>query len=169
MNEETSHKVVEVRGAPTLEVLVFELAGQQYALDAMGVQEVTRAVAVIKLPEAPPIVEGIVDVRGTLVPVLDVRTRFGLPQRAPHHGDHLILARAGDRLVALRSDRAVALVRLDPREVEDVRGAVPGSGHVTGVARLPSGLVLIHDLRTFLSLEEEGTLDGALAARGGEA
>ena len=142
---------------------MFELAGQRHAIDAGVVRELVLAVSVVPLPRAPEIVEGIIDVRGTLVPVLDLRRRFALPPRPPHHADHLILARAGERPVALRCDRATGLLRLAPGQIEDVRRAVPGAGHLAGVTRLPDGLVLIHDLRTFLSLDEGAALDGALA------
>ncbi len=148
------------------EILVLDLAGQRYGLDVAVVDRLVRAVAVVALPRAPHVVEGVIDVGGALVPVLDVRRRFGLPARAPHHGDHLVLARAGHRLVALRCERATGIARVDPGQVEDARRAVPGADWVAGVVRLPDGLVLIHDLRTFLSLDEAAALDGALAGSG---
>ena len=145
-----------------LEVLVFEVGGQRYALRSREVRELVRAVTMVALPRAPAIIEGIINVRGTVVPVLDIRTRFRLPARAVAHTDHLILAWAGLRLVALRADRALDLARLEASE--DARAIVPGADYVSGVARLADGLVLIHDLRTFLSQAEAVALDQALPA-----
>jgi len=147
-----------------LEVLVFEVGGQRYALRSPEVRELVRAVTMVALPKAPAIVEGIINVRGAVVPVLDIRTRFRLPAKAATHTDHLILAWAGPRLVALRADRALDLARLEAREVEDAKAVVPGADYVSGVAKLPGGLVLIHDLRTFLSQAEAVALDEALPA-----
>lgn len=144
--------------------LVFEVAGQRFALDLPVVQELARAVSVVPLPRAPAVVEGVIDVRGTLVPVLDLRGRFGLPASPLRPSDHLVLARAADRLVALRCDRAEGIVSLPAGEVEDARRAVPEAGYVAGVVRLPDGLVLVHDLRTFLSGAEGAALDDSLAA-----
>ena len=151
-----------------LEVLVFEVGGQRYALRSFEVRELVRAVTMVPLPKAPAIVEGIINVRGVVVPVLDIRTRFRLPAKAAAHTDHLILAWAGPRLVALRADRALDVARLEASEVEDAKAVVPGADYVAGVAKLSDGLVLIHDLRTFLSQAEAAALDEALPAPSGD-
>jgi purine-binding chemotaxis protein CheW len=147
----------------TLEVLVFELGAQRYALRAPDVREITRAVTVAPLPRAPAVVEGVINVRGTVVPVLDIRARFGLPARLAEHTDHLLLAWANERLVALRVDRAASLVKLAPSDVESPTHLAAGLGLLAGVAKLPDGLVLIHDLSAFLTQAEAIALDDALA------
>jgi purine-binding chemotaxis protein CheW len=146
-----------------MEVLVFELGGLRYALPAFAVSELVRAVTVVPLPKSPPAVEGIINVRGRVVPVLDVRVRFKLESKAVSPSDHLILARAGDRLVAIRVDRALGLVHLEPADIEEATSALPGTEYVMGVAKLPDGLVLIHDLQTFLSAAETAALVRAIA------
>ncbi len=155
--------VRELTNGGLTEVLVFEVGGQRYGLPAPDVEELVRAVTITPLPRAPAVIEGIVDVRGRVVPVLDIRARFRLPARGPEHTDHLVVASAGDRLLALRADRAIGLVRLDPRDVEDAGRVVPAAEYVAGIARLPDGLVLIHDLRTFLSRAETEVLDESLS------
>jgi purine-binding chemotaxis protein CheW len=99
----------EPRPCPRLEILVFEVARQRFGVLSADVRELLRTVTVVPLPKAPAIVEGIIDVRGTIVPVLDIRSRFRLPGKAAEHSDHLLVARAGERLVALRVDRALDL------------------------------------------------------------
>src|SRR5437870_13646015 len=89
-----------------LEILVFEVGGQRYGLPAAEVREILRAVAIVPLPRAPAIIEGIINIRGTVVPVLDLRTRFRLPAKPVEPADHLVVAWAGERLVAVRVDRA---------------------------------------------------------------
>src|SRR5437588_10594891 len=95
------------------EILVFEVDGRRYGLPASEVQELLRAVAIVPLPLAGPAVEGVVNLRGRVVPVFDLRVRLGLPARAVAPSDHLIVAQSGGRLVALRVDRALDLVQLD--------------------------------------------------------
>lgn len=151
---------------PCLEVLVFEIEGQRVALASSGVLEITRAVTVTPLPHAPAIVEGIINLRGSVVPVLDVRSRFGFPARRPVAADHFIVAMAGPRRVVLRVDRALDLARIPASAIMDV-GSIPGGKHVAGVAKTEDGLVLIHDLGTFLSDAEGGALDGAIAVAEG--
>jgi len=148
------------------ELLVFEVGGQRYGLPAADVRELLRAVTLTPLPRAPAIVEGVINVRGVLVPVLDIRGRFRLPPKPPEPSDHLIVARAGGRVVALRVDRAVELARLEPAAVERAEAVVPGVAYVAQMAKLPDGLVLVHDLSTFLSHAEAADLADALAQAG---
>jgi len=145
-----------------VEVLVFEVEGERWALPAADVRELVRAVAVSRLPGAPRGVDGVIDVRGELVPVLDLRGRLGLPARAVRPDEHFVIAHAG-RTVAIRADRAVEIATIDGSTLADPRAAVPSAAHVSAVARLPEGMVLIHDLRAFLDPAEAGALDAALA------
>jgi purine-binding chemotaxis protein CheW len=146
-----------------LEVVVFDLAGRRFGVPAGDVQEVLRAVLPTPLPGAPHVVEGVVNLRGRIVPLFDLRRRFRLPQRDVEPGDHLVVAQAGQRRVILRVDRVEGLVRLQPAEIEEARGIVPGVEYVSWLARLPQDIVLVHDLATLLSKAEAEALDDALA------
>lgn len=147
-----------------VELLVFELADQRYGLALTSVREVVRAVALTKLPGAPAIVEGVIDVRGRVVPVLDIRARFGLAPKELHPDQHLILASASDRLIAIRADRVSWLHAVAEADVEEAGRITPTLSRIAGVARLPDGLVLIHDLKTFLTRAESEALEDALRA-----
>lgn len=142
--------------------MTFEIADRRFGLAARLVQEVTRAVWVAPLPKAPPIIEGVINVRGTLVPVLDIRQRFGVPPRALTPEQHLIIARAGPRIVALRVDRALDILVVAEEAIETAAQVAPGVEHVRGIAKLADGLVIIHDLETFLSLDESRQVDVAI-------
>jgi len=155
----------DTAAAPAREVLVFEVGGQRYALPTADVCELVRAVAITPVPGAPGVIEGVVDVRGRVLPVLDVRARFRLPAKALDPSDHFIVASAGTRGVILRVDRATHLALLDEASVQPPQTLGPGAAYVAGVARLEDGLVLIHDLTTFLSSAEADSLDEALCAR----
>ena len=149
-----------------MHVLVFSLNGLRYGLPVADVHEVVRAVALTPLPKAPPIVEGVINARGHLVPVLDVRARFRLPAKALTPSDFFVLARAGERLVALRVDPGLYLAQVASGDVEALDRVVSGAGYVAGVGKLPDGLVLIHDLRTFLASAESAQLVEALDSGG---
>lgn len=142
-------------------ILVFCLDDVRFGLWADDVAEIIRAVWVTLLPGAPDVIEGVIDVRGELVPVLDVRRRFGLDARPLSPDDHMVLVRVGTRRRAVRADRVLELANVAPAEVAQAGDLeVP---HVAGVARLADGLVLLHDLATFLSAAEARALDQALA------
>lgn len=144
-------------------LLSFEVAGQSFALPARLLREVVRAVAITPLPKAPPIIEGVINVRGTVVPVLDIRQRFGLTPIPLAPDQHLLIAQAGPRLVALRVDRALELLAVDEGAIEAAGRVAPGAEYVAGIATLADGLLVIHDLERFLSLEEAVQVDAVVA------
>src|SRR5215813_89561 len=91
-------------------LLTFELDEQRFGLPMADVREVVRVAAFARLPKAPEVIEGVLNFRGALVPVLDIRARFGLPPRSVRTSDHLVVARAAKRTVAIRVDRVSDLI-----------------------------------------------------------
>jgi purine-binding chemotaxis protein CheW len=139
------------------EVLVVEIGRRHYGLPAADVVELLRAVTCVPLARAPEWIEGVFSLRGTVVPVVDLRPRLGLPARAAEPSDHLIVVRTWDRLVALRVDRALQLAEPD---------AVDGTG-VAAVARLRDELIPLLDLRDLVSPTVPTALGAALPSPGG--
>lgn len=136
------------------------------AFRAAEVREIVRAVAIAPLPAAGQVVEGAINVRGTIVPVLDIRARLGLPAKEVALDDHIVIAAAAGRTVAFRVDEVE-----DVADVPDAAVAAPvtlttAARHIAGVAALPDGAVVIADLATFLSRWEAEAIDRALAASG---
>jgi purine-binding chemotaxis protein CheW len=144
------------------QLLVFRLDDRRCAVPLEAVQRVVRAVDVTPLAGAPDAVLGVIDVAGQVVPVLSPRRRMAMSDRAVALDDAFILARAGRRTVALAVDAAQGVIERDAREIAGPEGIVPGLEHVRGVTRCEDGLVLIHDLARFLSLDETRRLDHAL-------
>ena len=146
--------------AASVPLVVFRLDEARYALHLEVVERVLPAVEVTALPKAPDIVTGAVDVAGRVLPVLDLRRRFGRPPRDLAVDDHLIVARTTSRSVLLPVDAVTDVLQVDGAQVTAAERVVPGLEYVQGLARLPDGLVLIHDLDRFLSLDEQRRLDG---------
>ena len=152
--------------ADDLELLVFELAGVRYALELSAVREVVSAVMIAPLPDAPPVIEGIVDVRGDIVPVYDLRLRFGLPARRLNPDERLVIAWTNTRLVSFRCERTDWVEQVSRTLVDDPATARSAGRHIAGVVRLPDGLVMIQNLEVFLEASESGQLDEAMSAHG---
>ena len=145
-----------------MRLLLFLVDDVQYAVRSDAVAEIVRAVAVTPLPNAPDVIEGIIDVRGRIVPVFDLRLRFGRRSRPVVPADHFILVRAATRLAALHVDRVLDLIDVDPTAIDPMGAQVPSAAQVAGVALLPDGMALIHDVDAFLSAAEAASLDSAL-------
>jgi purine-binding chemotaxis protein CheW len=158
---------VETRAEATERLLVvFVLDGQRYGLHARAVEGVLPMVAVSPLPQAPEIAMGVINVHGRVVPVLDVRRRLGFPPRDYGLAARLLVAETPRRTVALPVDEVLGV-----REVADGAVVIPesvleGIGHLEGLVALPDGLLFIHDLEAFLSIEEERQLAEALEGSG---
>jgi purine-binding chemotaxis protein CheW len=143
-------------------LVVFSLEGGRYALSLPAVQEAARAVEYTPLPKAPAIVLGVINVRGQIIPVLNIRRRFGLPEREIALSDHFLLARTSRRPVALAVDNVTGVLTRPIETIIAAEKILPEMEYVRSVVKLEDGLIFIHDLDTFLSLEEESALEEAL-------
>jgi purine-binding chemotaxis protein CheW len=142
--------------------VVFTLDEQRYALYLSAVTRVVCTVEITSLPKAPEIVQGVVNVQGQVIPVVNIRKRFRLPEREMELGDQLIIASTARRSVALVVDAVEGVIEHSRQEMIPPEKILPGTEYIEGVIKLENGLVLIHDLDKFLSLEEDKELDTAL-------
>lgn len=149
-----------------LQFVSFALDTGRYALPLAAVERLVPVVELTPLPKGPEIVMGIVSLEGRIIPVVNVRRRFGHPDREVQLSDQLIVARTSRRPVALLVDRVEDLIERAEHEIIQAPDVLPGLEYVRGVAKLADGLVLIHDLDSFLSLEEEQMLGEVLAPTG---
>lgn len=145
---------------------LFVLEGQRYALDVSVVERVLPMAAISPLPRAPAIALGVVNLAGAPVPVLDVRRRFGIASRDYGLDGHLLVARTRRRLLALQVDEVLGTTEVTAAAVVPPRSVLPGIEYVAGIAALPDGLLFIHDLDAFLSLDEDLSLGSALGEGG---
>ncbi len=144
------------------QLVVFTLDEHRYALSLSVVERAVRMVEITPLPKAPEIVLGAINLAGRIVPVLNIRKRFQLNEQQPALGDHLLIARTPGRTVALAVDAVDSVVQRSPDEVVAPPTIVPGLEYLAGVVKLADGMLFIHDLDRFLSLEEEEALATAI-------
>ena len=144
------------------QLIVFTLHGQRYAVALSAVERVVRAVYVTALPMAPSIVLGVINMRGQIIPVIDIRQRFRLPTRALAVTDQMLIAHTARRPVALIVDAVAGVFDYSDQDVVHQPDVLADIEYVTGIVRLADGLILIHDLNRFLSMDEEVILDRAM-------
>ncbi|MBI3853103.1 MAG: purine-binding chemotaxis protein CheW [Verrucomicrobia bacterium] len=144
------------------QLVVFRLDAQRYAVPLVVVERIVRAAEITPLPKSPDIVLGAIDVAGRVLPVLNIRRRFRLPEREVRPADQFLIAQTAQRTVVLAVDETQGVIERSSAEIIGAAQIVPGLDHLQGVVRLDDGLVLIHDLEKFLSLDEARALDKAL-------
>jgi purine-binding chemotaxis protein CheW len=144
------------------QLVVFTLGEQRYALHLAAVDRIVRVVQINPLPQAPEIVAGIVNVQGQIVPIINVRRRFHLPEREIALTDQLVIAHTSRRPVGLIVDAVIDVIERSEQGIASGESILPDMEYVEGVVKLQDGMVFIHDLDKFLSLEEETSLTQAM-------
>ncbi len=140
--------MVVAEGGGRSETLVFEVDGRRYGLEAGEVLEVVRIVETLPLPGAPGWIEGVIDLRGKVVPVIDLRARLGLPVKKVELSDQLIVSRGRGFPIAVRIDRALDLEHLAEGPAR--------------VAKLTDGLAPVLDLAGMWNADEWADVHRAL-------
>ena len=148
-----------------LEILLCRISGQRYGIALSHVREVLRAIAITPVPGAPRLLEGLINLRGETVPVIDVRARFALPASETDPADHIIVVRAGERLMAIRVDCALEVSSIEFPDAAGSENMVPLPKYVDGVATLDTGLAVVFDATKFLSWAEEQIVEALRAER----
>lgn len=138
------------------------LDDQHYALHLSAVERVVRAVQYTSLPKAPAIVLGLINVGGRIIPLVNLRKRFRLHERDLNLTDHLIIASTSKRSIALVVDTVLEVMEFSDDELIQAQNIMHGAEYIDGVVTFHGGLILIHNLESFLALEEEQALDRAI-------
>ena len=146
----------------SIRLVHFNLDDQRYALFLSAVIRIISVVEITGLPKAPEIVLGVINVNGLIIPVFDIWKRFRLPQREIHLGDQLIIASTLKRTVALLVDSVNDVIEIPEEKIIAGEKILPGLEYVEGVVKTEDGMILIHDLEQFLSLQEEKALHEAM-------
>jgi purine-binding chemotaxis protein CheW len=135
--------------------VVFSVGDSEYAMAAADVVQMDSYAGVTPVPGASASVAGLVQVRGQVIPAIDLRVRFGLPAREPTIETRLVVGTAGDRTVALVVDRAREVVRITPDQVKPPPRLVSerSEGYVAAVAQIGPRLIMLVDFEKVIGGE----------------
>jgi purine-binding chemotaxis protein CheW len=136
-------------------LLIFALSGLRYALPLPDIERILPAVEITPVPKAPEIVMGLVNVQGRIIPVLNIRKLFRLPETPITLNDHIIIARTTLCPVAIVVDNVLSVTEYREQDIVSAAELFPGIEYLEGVAKLENGILLIYDLERFLSPEEK--------------
>ena len=147
------------------EVLVFVLGSEEYAVDILKVQEIRGYDKVTPIPRAPAFLKGIVNLRGTIVPVIDLRVKFGLADPRYDATTVMIVLRIGPRVIGVVVDGVSDTLGLAAGDVKPApsRGALVDTSYLGGLAAKDGRMILLLDIERFLSGAELNLLAQAAA------
>ena len=152
-----SAAVAEDQGVSAVEemmqLVTFKLGSEEFALDILLVQEINRRVEITKVPKTPEFVEGVINLRGKIVPVLDLRKRFGLVGREFTAQSRIIVVNIDKRVLGLMVDSVSEVLRIPEHTVEPPPPLVVGidATYIKGIGKFQGRLLILLDLGKVLS------------------
>jgi purine-binding chemotaxis protein CheW len=136
--------------------VLFKVGGAEYALPYSDVLHMETFTGATRVPGTAPHVAGLMQVRGRVVPVIDLRVRFGLEGQAVTADSRVVVVQCGPRALALLADSAREVVKIDPETYRDAPEMVAdtGQGFVKSVAHAGNRLVMLIDLQRVIGEEQ---------------
>ena len=144
-----------------VQVVSFRLATEEYGVDISQVQEIIRMVEITHVPRAPRFMEGVINLRGQLIPIIDLRTRFGMQKIDATKSTRIIVTEIGNKRVGIVVDSVSEVLNIPIENVEDAPEMIAGVGteYIQGVGKLDERLIIMLDLTMVISGEEKAQLD----------
>lgn len=141
-----------------LQLVTFNLGNEEYAVDILKVQEINRMKEITKVPNSPPYVEGVINLRGKVIPVINLRERFGLPGKENDEHLRIMIMDICGVTMGLIVDSVSEVLRIPSDIVEPPPPMSTGIGaeFIKGIAKLEDRLIILLDMDKLL-VRYEGT------------
>jgi purine-binding chemotaxis protein CheW len=155
MTEQTARQ-----DAGLIQLVTFSIGEEEFGVDILRVQEIIRMMDITKVPKAPDFVEGVINLRGNVIPIIDLRKRFGMEARERDKHTRTIVIEINNMIVGFIVDAVSEVLRIPSDTVEPPPPVVAGleSEYISGVGKLEDRLLILLDLDRLLSSEEVNVL-----------
>ena len=156
------------QSADQLQLVSFTVGEELYAVDILNVQEINRMMALTKVPQSPEGIEGVINLRGRIIPVLDLRVQFGLNPSELDDNSRIIVVEVQKNTIGFIVDSVQQVLLIDPSIIEPTPRMTSSidSSYVDGVAKLDEDLLILLNLNNLLSpeaLSKLASIHGAAA------
>jgi len=152
---ETDHNRTDERkeqSEATFHLVTFQLGQEEYGIEIASVQEIIRATDITPVPGAPNHVRGVINLRGKIIPVVDLRTRFALPQAEANDSQRIVVIELKEKRIGMLVDGVSQVIRIPAGIVEEMpeEATNVAENFIKGVGKLDNRLVIILDLNKSL-------------------
>lgn len=139
----------------------FRLADKEYAVDIGMIVEIIYYRPAVPLPQSPAFIEGVVDLRGTVIPVLDLKKRLRLPSAGSEQSHHILIVRLQDKMIGMVVDEVEQVIQVEEAQIQSSQRFLEGAGsrHLQGICKLNDQLIFVLSLDTLLSGDEQAQLE----------
>ena len=140
--------------------VVFKLGEEEYAVDIMKVKEVTEYKETVKLPQTPVFVQGIINLRGDITPIINLKKRFDLHENEKQASNRVIVMNLKDKLVGFMVDEASQVITMDDSEIESAPNFASNidKHFIEGIGKLGDRMIIMLDLLKVLDENEKKEL-----------
>jgi len=149
------------------QLVVFKVANEHYGVDIGAVEGIVNMLPITAIPEAPPFVDGVTNLRGEVLPVVDLRRRFDLPAVEISRESRIVVTEVeGSSKVGMIVDEVSEVLAVAEEAIEPPSAVVSAkdTGIVTGIAKADNQLVILLDLRNLLTVDELAGVQAAASA-----
>lgn len=149
-----------------LQLVTFEVGREEFAVDILSVQEINRMMDLTRVPQSPPEVEGVINLRGKIIPVIDLRKRFGLPSEGRCEHNRIVVVEVHGRVIGFIVDRVHEVLRISRSIVDAAPPMVCSidSDFIAGVGKLEDRLLIMLNLAKLFVADLVARADGAARA-----
>lgn len=144
-----------------MEFLTFVLGDENYALDIMTVKEIRGYEAVTKIANAPDFIKGVINLRGDIVPIVDLRIKFDVGEATYNEFTIVIMLNVGDRIVGIVVDEVSDVIKVDESEIKPPPefGVAFDSSYLLGLAPIDDLMIILVNIESLISSEELGLFE----------
>ena len=160
MNEQLDIKANSQGGDELLQLVSFLIGEEEFGIDILKVQEINRMIDVTRVPSAPSYVDGVINLRGKVIPVIDLRSRLGC-ERKEHDGNtRIVVVEVHGKIVGFVVDAVSEVLRIPKNVTEPPPSLVArmDAEYITAVGKLDDRLLILLDLEKLFSEQEQGDL-----------
>lgn len=159
--------MAEAAKSGEVQLVVFTMENEEFACSINNVREVLKMIKFTPLPRSLDFVEGVINMRGEVLPVIDLRKRLGLPDAERTDNSRIIIVEVEERMVGLIVDAVNEVISLDNEQIQEVPTQVAGgkTDLITGVGKVDDRMLIILDLDRILTGEEKIALEDVRASR----
>lgn len=142
------------------QLVVFELAGESYGINIAAVESIIKMQAITQLPQSKPYLRGMINLRGAVLPVIDLRIRFGLEANEASRNARIIIVSIGTLKLGMVVDEVSEVLRIQEENIDVLPPTVvsANSGFLKGIIRIDQRLVTLLELGRVLDLDEQAQL-----------
>lgn len=147
----------------SVQVATFHVGTEEYGVDISQIQEIIRMVEITRVPRTQDFMEGVINLRGQLIPIVDLRTRFGM-ERVPHtKNTRIIVTDVGTKRVGIIVDSASEVLTIPLEAIEEPPEMVAGVGadYLQGVGKVGDRLIILLDLTMVVTAPQRRELESA--------